>query len=73
MLRYSCYFFDQDRRLLARQEFDAHSEFEAIVTARVLAAPHKEPARCTFEIWQGFRLIEADAHQRETDIASNAA
>ncbi len=67
MLRYTCYFLGPDNHLAARQEFEALSEQDAIMGARLFAAAHEEPLR-TVEVWAGCRLVWTEDYELETEL-----
>ena len=68
MIRYQCYLLGEEFRLLARQDFNADGDTEALATARKLSS---EPKPHSFELWVGARYLcgEAIIDPAATDLA----
>lgn len=60
MLEYRCYFLGADGRIVARREFQAAGDSEALIMARVFYAEH--PTRDGFELWENKRRVH---HERD--------
>ena len=57
MLGYRCYFLGNESRIIARQDFYADSDIEALTTARSLASENKPHG---FELWEGKRYLHSE-------------
>jgi hypothetical protein len=57
MVRYRCYFFEDQVRVLATRDFFAGNGDEAIATARKLTLEQK--AR-SYELWEGTRYFHGE-------------
>jgi hypothetical protein len=60
MLRYTCYFFDKNNDLLARREFGANDNKEAVTNARELCSAHDNEQLHIFELWAGSQLVSRE-------------
>ena len=58
MIRYQCYLLGEEFRLLARQDFNADGDTEALATARNFTW---EPMPHSFELWEGTRRLTGEA------------
>jgi hypothetical protein len=57
MVGYRCYFLGNESRILARRDFYADSDTEALTTARALSSESKPRG---FELWEGKRYIHGE-------------
>jgi hypothetical protein len=57
MADYRCYFLGPNGRFVAREEFDANSDGEALACARALYAARADVGH-GFELWQGKRQVQ---------------
>ena len=58
MLGYRCYFLGKESQILAREDFYADTETEALAIARSFAL-EKKPDGC-FELWEGTRYLHSE-------------
>jgi hypothetical protein len=57
MLAYRCYFLGTNDRIVARDEFEASGDGEALARARALYAGRGDVGH-GFELWQGKRRVQ---------------
>jgi|SwirhisoilCB3_FD_contig_51_2726534_length_334_multi_2_in_0_out_0_1 hypothetical protein len=71
MLGYRCYFLGKESRILARQDFYADSDTEALTTARSLVLEKKPYGG--FELWEGIRYLHSEDHVGRIQSVGSAA
>lgn len=70
MLGYRCYFLGKEARILARRDFYADGDAEALTTARTMST-EKRPHG--FELWEGKRYIHGEDYADHSPSLGSAA